>query len=67
MVSVTLTKLLLLHPPHGDVARQQYHKLFDLMIGDTKSGYRKWEGLFLGITLVLSDITLIYWVTLQKQ
>ena len=45
---MTLTKLLLLHPPHGGVARQQYHKLFDLL-SDSKSEYRKWEGLFQGI------------------
>ena len=51
MVLMTLNKLLLLHPPHGGVARQQYYKLFDLLTGDySKCEYRKWEGLLQGIT-----------------
>ena len=48
MVAMTMSKLLLLHPPHGDVARQQYCKLFDLL-GASYSGYKQWEGLVNGI------------------
>ena len=49
MVAMTLSKLLLLHPPHCDVARQQYYKLFDLL-GASCCNYKKWEGLVHGIT-----------------
>lgn len=46
MVSMMLSKLLLLHPPHSDVARQQYCKLFNLLGG---SECTKWEGLLQAI------------------
>ena len=60
MAAMTLNKLLLLHPPHSSVARQQYCKLFDLL-GGSYSEYRKWEGLVQGIMWVLMvHVILIY-------